>query len=53
MTMTRFAFALTVALCWMPFGLIHHGQRLVNDRAASIVLQQPCLPQTADWRGCR
>jgi hypothetical protein len=51
--MTRIACVATIALCWAPFGLIHQGQRMVNDRAPSILLAQECEPRFADWRGCR
>ena len=51
--MTRLACIITVALCWAPFGLIHQGQRMVNDTAEPILLAQECEHWRADWRGCR
>ena len=43
------------ALAWMPYGLIHQGQRTANPRAESIVgqLLSRCDPTTAEWRGCK
>lgn len=48
-------FLLVAAVAWMPYGLIHLGQRTANPRAESIVgqLLSRCDPTTAEWRGCK
>lgn len=54
-------FILVAAVAWMPYGLIHQGQRTANPRADSIVgqlltrarLVTGCDPTTAEWRGCK
>lgn len=53
---TTLAYGLILAaLAWMPYGLIHQGQRTPNPRAESILgqLARRCDPTTAEWRGCK
>lgn len=51
--MTRTAFLITLALCWLPAGIIHYGQRRVNDRAEPIINLSSCRFDRADWGGCK
>lgn len=37
--LTACACLLTLILCWMPNGLIHQGQRLVNPAAVPILFR--------------
>ena len=53
---TILAYGIAFALAaWLPGGLIHHGQRIANPRAESIVgqLLSRCTPTTPEWRGCK
>jgi hypothetical protein len=53
-TPTKWAFFVVIALAWMPYGLIHQGQRLINAKAAPIIpLLQRCDPADPGWKGCR
>jgi hypothetical protein len=52
--MSRTAFVLTLVLCWIPGGLIHHGQQQANPNAESIaglvVAGTACAP--VRWGQC-
>lgn len=51
--MTRIAFLATLALCWVPGGLIHYGQRQASATAEPIVQLSSCRFDRADWGGCK
>lgn len=51
----RIGLILTLAACWLPYGLIHRGQLQVNPKAEAVVttalLGPSCSPQR--WQNCR
>lgn len=55
MNTTRLAMLITLVICWMPYGLIHQGQRRVTPSAQPVVgmFQPQCNPADPQWGGCR
>lgn len=51
----RIGLILTLAACWLPYGLIHIGQRQANPKAETVVttalLGPSCSPHR--WQNCR